>query len=567
MRARTATGLRATAAPIVARGALALRLALLVSLVLLLVLTAPTGRAQKNESAAAATEHPLSTQVALDLLGRGGNAADAAAAAALVAGVVNPSSSGIGGGGFALIHRAGDLQPTVLDFRETAPGALDPVTFQQARGLEARGRLVGVPGEVAGLYALVRRFGKLPWAEVVAPAERYARRGFSVGAHLVSSLGGAAVSALMRDHALRTLYFPGGSPVTRGRVIRNQKLANTLRRIAQEGPQAFYEGSVASELSAVVKDAGGTLSVNDLRKYAVKDRQALRGEWGNSTLFTMPPPSAGGLLLLQTAGTLGIEELRGLGWNSGAYQHLLAEAFRASLADRIRYLGDPGQVSVDLARLLDPKRLRKRRQMLALDRTHTTGLFVSRERGTHHLSVADGAGLTVALTTTVNSAFGAKLVAPDSGVLLNDQLADFTLTSDLSSLDVKRNPNPPRPLARPVSSMTPSIVVRRGRAVLAIGGSGGQNIATSVAQLLLGHLAFGKSPEELVTAPRFYLSQRGSTLLVEPGVSEALLRDLTFRGERVSVRSVSSAVQIVATQGDTFRAAADPRKFGSAQVR
>ncbi|HEY8947088.1 MAG TPA: gamma-glutamyltransferase, partial [Polyangiaceae bacterium] len=451
------------------------------AVVALLVLLAPEGRAEKaTPRAAAATEHPLATRAALDLIGKGGNAVDAVAAAALVAGVVNPVSSGIGGGGFALVYRPGDAQPFVLDFRESAPLSLDPAAFEKATGPEARGQLVGVPGEVAGLYELARRFGKLPWADIVAPAERFARLGFATGAHLARALGEPSAAQLGRDPSLKSLYFPRGKPLLQGHWVRNERLARTLRRISAEGPSAFYDGAIAAELAATARSAGGTLSVEDLRNYTVKERAPLRGEWAGHTIFTMPPPSAGGLLLLQTAGMLSAEELRQLGWNSGAYQHLIAEAFRASLADRLRHAGDPHHVRVDVARLLDAKRLAERRRALALDRTHTTGLFVTREAGTHHLSVTDGSGMTVALTTTVNRSFGAKLVAPDSGVVLNDQLADFTLPSDTAGFGIAASPNAPRPGARPVSSMTPTLAVRDGRAVLAIGGSGGPTIPTNV---------------------------------------------------------------------------------------
>lgn len=541
----------------------------IVLVITLLVFLAPAGSAKESPASAAATEHPLATRAALEVLAKGGNAVDAMAAAVLVAGVVNPTSSGIGGGGFALLYRPGDAGATVLDFRETAPRGLDPVAFANASTPETRGQLVGVPGEVLGLYELVRRFGKLPWTAVVSRAETYARQGFPIGAHLARTLGESGSAALMRDPTLKSLYFPREKPLILGARVKNPKLANTLRRIAAEGPSAFYDGPIASELAATAVSAGGTLSVEDLREYAVKERSPLRGEWAGNVIFTMPPPSAGGLLLLQTTGMLSAQELSRLGWNSGAYQHLVAEAFRASLADRVRYAGDPDHVQVDVTRLLDPKRLSERRRQLSLERTHTPALFVSREQGTHHLSVMDETGLTISLTTTVNRSFGAKLVAPESGVVLNDELADFTLPADIEAFEsLSASPNAPRPLARPLSSMTPTIVVRDKQPILAIGGSGGPTIPTNVTQLLLGSLAFKKTPEELVQAPRFYVFQRGATLLLEPGAEKPLLDDLAFRGERVStMRFLSSAVQIIERDEHTIRAAADPRKFGSAELR
>lgn len=525
--------------------------------------------AAKREAArvAAATEHPLATRTALDVLAQGGNAVDAMIAAVFVAGVVNPVSSGIGGGGFALVYQPGALAPSVLDFRETAPRGLDPVRFEQAESPDQRGQLVGVPGEVAGLYELSRRFGKLPFARLVAPAERLARGGFPVGAHLARSLGERSAAAIQRDPTLRALYYPGGRALGAGQVLRNPKLANTLRRVAAEGPAAIYEGVIAAEIAATAQSLGGALAIDDLRAYQVKERVPLRGEWAGHTIFTMPPPSAGGILLLQTLGMMRVEELRKLGLGSGAYQHILAEVFRSTIADRLAQVGDPDRAPVDVARLLDPGYLTQKKRRLAYDRTHTVPLFASREGGTHHLIVVDGAGMTVSLTTTVNRTFGAKLVAPESGIVLNDELADFTPVSETQPLGITDPPNAPRPLVRPVSSMTPTIAVRDGRVVLAIGGSGGPAIPTNVTQLFLAHFAFGKQPEELVKMPRFYVTPRTPTLIVEPGASKALLDDLAFRGEDVMVRALTTGVQVVAREGDTLRAAADPRKFGGAEVR
>lgn len=533
-----------------------------------LVLLAPRGAAQTPPVSGAATEHPLATRAALDTLAKGGNAVDAVIAAALVSGVVNPSSSGIGGGGFVLVYKPGDTQPVLLDFRETAPRLLDPVSFESADAPGARGELVGVPGEVAGLFEASRRFGKLPWKELVAPAERRASSGFHTGTHLARTLAGQTGEELRKDAELRAVYFPAGRALTAGTLVRNPKLAKTLRRVAAEGPSALYDGPIAADIVAAAQSARGRLSLADLRDYRVKERAPLRAEWAGHTVFTTPPPSAGGLLLLQTLGMLSAEELRRLGYGSGPYLHLISEAFRATLADRITRVGDPDIIDVDVPKLLDPAYLKRRRSELSIDRTHTLPLYITREQGTHHMSVMDATGMTVALTTTVNRTFGAKVVAKDSGVVLNDQLADFTLPSDVAAFGVRNGPNSPRPLARPVSSMTPTIAVKDGKAVLSIGGSGGTTIPTNVAQLFIARLLFGKPPEELVKSPRFYVFQRGPTLLLEPSAPQALLDDLAYRGERLgTMRFSSHAVQMVTRDATGVRAAADPRKFGSAETR
>jgi gamma-glutamyltranspeptidase/glutathione hydrolase len=258
-------------------------------------------------------------------------------------------------------------------------------------------------------------------------------------------------------------------------------------------------------------------------------------------------------------------ELKKHGDGSGAYQHVLAEAMRGAIADRMRYLGDPDHQKVDLARLLDKKRLAARKQKIALDRTHTPPRFGLEEHGTHHLTTADSAGNVVALTTTVNTTFGSKVTAPPTGVVLNDELDDFSKQKDVVVYDLSESPNRPRPGARPVSSMTPTVVVKDGAAVFALGGSGGPTIATNVTQLLLGRLVFGKKPADLVKAPRFYVPFKDHTIRLEAGASESTIADLRFRGELVGTQKFTqSGVQMIAIENGRKLPASDPRKHGFA---
>lgn len=541
---------------------------LLVALVLF-ALAPEVGAGTRTGRLAVATEHPLATRAALEELSRGGNAVDAMIAAVLVTGVVNPTSSGLGGGGFALVLPPGRTEPTVLDFRETAPRALDQAAVD-ARPLpdEKRGHLVGVPGELAGLFELHRRFGTRPFAELVAPAVRAARGGFAVGTHLGRMLAGPSQAGLAKDPGFARVYFPGGRPAPAGRVIKNEKLGRTLSRIASEGPSALYQGAVAEELVRVVRDAGGSLSLDDLSSYRPRERAPLHVRFGGHDVFTMPPPSAGGLLLAETLSMFTPEELRRLGFGSGPYQHLLAEAFRAALTDRFVFVGDPDKVKVDVKALLAPARLSARRQTLSIDRTHTLPRFSGEEHGTHQLVVADGNDMVVSLTTTVNHVFGSKLVAPESGIVLNDELDDFGLPEDASELGLASDPNAPRPGARPVSSMMPTLALKDGHPVLALGGSGGMLIPSAVTELLIGRLVFGMSPEELVAARRFYVQRGDATITLDPRPSSELVRDLEYRGERIKVlSSTTNAVQMIARDAAGWRAASDPRKYGSAGVR
>lgn len=533
----------------------------------LLVLVAPGAPAQKAAQSAAATENEIATREALAQMRAGGNAVDAAITAALVAGVASPSSSGIGGGGFALVWTALDKKVTTLDFRETAPKNVDAPAFEKRPLSPAeRGKLTGVPGEVAGLFELHKRHGKRAWKDVVEPAVRVAKNGFAVNKHLGAMLV-SSEKELRADSGIGALFYPGGKPAAVGALIKNEKLSATLAKIAAEGAPGFYAGSVAADVVAAARAHGGALEERDLDAYKPVERAAIKLSWDGHDVYTMPPPSAGGLMLAELLGLFSRAELQKLGWNTGAYQHVLAEGMRGAVADRMRYLGDPDQQKVELDQLLSPRRLARRKKTIALDRTHAAPRFGLEEHGTHHLVTADAAGNVVSLTTTVNRVFGTKLSGSASGVVLNDELDDFTKQKDVATFGMKESPNRPRPGARPVSSMTPTLVVKDGQVVFALGGSGGTAIATNVSQLLLGRLAFGKSPQDLVQAPRFYVSTTGSSILLEKGAAKALVDDLAWRGEVVGTQTfTSSGVQMIAIEKGRKLPASDPRKHGSAKA-
>jgi gamma-glutamyltranspeptidase/glutathione hydrolase len=520
-----------------------------------------------GQRTAAATENELSTREALAQMRAGGNAIDGAVTAALVAGVASPTSSGIGGGGFAVVWLANPGKPIVLDFREYAPKGVDAAAFEKRPfGEKERAKYTGIPGEVAGLYELHKRHGKRKWSEVVEPAVRLAKNGFSVGKHLARSLV-SNEKGLRVDSGISRVFYSGGKPAAAGATVKNPELGATLEKIAAQGPDAFYKGDVAADLVAASQSAGGALTLEELAKYQPIDRQPLHVKWEGYDVYTMPLPSAGGLLVAQTLALNTKAELEKLGYQSGAYHHVIAESFRGALADRMRYVGDPAVEKVDMAKLLSPARMAARKKKIAKDRTHALPRFGLEEHGTHHISVADDAGNVVALTTTVNRTFGAKLTGTKSGVVLNDELDDFTKQKDVAAFGLKQSPNRPRPGARPVSSMTPTIVVKNGQPILAIGGSGGMTISTNVTQLLLGRLVFGKTPAELVKGPRFYVVPNGPTILLEKGASPKLVEDLRFRGEVVATMPFTqSGVQMIAIENGKKLPASDQRKFGSARA-
>lgn len=517
---------------------------------------------------AVASEAPRAAQEAMKVLQSGGNAADAAIVAALVSGVVSPSSSGIGGGAFIHHWDATQSESTILDARERAPSGLVAADFEGSIPTEQRGKWVGVPGEVAGLFELHRRFGSKRWSELVKPAIAAAEQGYEVSPHLARALR-YAEQAMLLDVGLTAQWFRRGSAPRTGARAKNPTLGRTLRRISQAGPKGFYEGPVAADMVRTVREAAGWLSLDDLTTYQVKERQALRTTFAGSEILTMPPPSAGGMMLVQAARVFSKAELLKLGFNTPAYQHALAESFRASFADRFLRLGDPDVQPVALEELLSEERMKARREQIALERTHMIPRFAQSEHGTHHLVVADAQGNHVSLTTTVNRAFGAKLLARASGVVLNDELADFSKNAWMAPFGLSESPNRARPNARPVSSMTPTLVVQDGKVVLAAGGSGGMNIATDVAQMVLARLVFGMPPDELLQAPRFQIPLRSGSIAVMADSSAEHIADLKRRGELVeTIDFTTTAVQLITSDdGFTRKAAADPRKFGLALVK
>lgn len=515
----------------------------------------PSSVERSLPKASVATEHETATRAAISVMRRGGNAVDAAVAAALVTGVVAPSSSGLGGGGFALVWLADSRTAQFLDFRERAPEHL-PVTELDSRPLadERRGLLVGVPGEPAGLYELQTKYGRLAFSEVTEEAARLGDQGFRAGLHLAHMTRSSHASRT-KLAILRALGFGRGG-VAAGSWVRSPLLARTLRRLGELGPRALLEGAIAEDWVAAVREQGGVLSLADLLAYQPRYRSVLRVRYGQFEVITAPPPSAGGLLLAQTLGTCLVEDLVETRLPD-ARIHLLAEAYRAALEDRFRHIGDPDFVKVDVARLLNPASLSARRASFRPQETRPYSALLPKEQGTSHISVLDAQGNAVALTTTVNNAFGSKILGSSSGVILNDELDDFGHSG---------TPNQPRPLARPVSSMTPTIVLDDQAVRLVLGGSGGMTIATNVSTVLLSILVDGVSPRQAVEQPRFIVEPTTGSLLLEEGFPEQVARGLRARGEHVRfVPRGISAVQVVARSGSRDSAAADSRKHGSAE--
>jgi gamma-glutamyltranspeptidase / glutathione hydrolase len=542
--------------------------------------------AANKRTAAVATDHQLATEAAAKILEQGGNAADAAVTAALTLGVINPTSSGIGGGGFAVVYDAATKKVRVYDFREMAPSALDPTDFlvdgkPDMKKSQRGGLAVGVPGEIAGLAMLAANHGQLGhdaagWKKLVLPAELLAKNGFRV-----SPFTAGAASAVVENlpttaqfAPLRSLLQPGGKELTAEQTWRRPELAKTLHAVAARGADGFYRGDVAADIVATTTADGGVLTLTDLSSYNVIEREPLRGQWHGFDIATMPLPSSGGLVLLETLALLdaAVVKIDSLVGGSADYIHLLTEALKHGFADRARWLGDSASASELAKRMLDPARLK----MLAakIDMTKTLvpesygggGAAKSGkvdDHGTSHLCVIDADGNAVALTTTVNGFFGSKLVSK-TGIVLNNQMDDFAIVADTANQFglMQSKENLVAGGKRPLSSMTPTLILDANGVVGCAGGSGGPLIISGTIQVILNSFVLGMTAEQAVAAPRIHHQWSPNQLLVQkPG--DAVVADLRKRGHVVVEQSGEAIEQFIRVTADgSKQPASDPDKGG-----
>ena len=533
-----------------------------------------------------ASDNEMASRVGASVLAAGGNASDAAAATALALGVVSPLSSGIGGGGFALVYIAEQETTYAIDFRESAPAALTPKSFEvdgepDPSLARTGGLAVGVPGEVAGLAHMMERFGELPFARAVAPACRLAHAGFALGWFVADRAGFFAERA---DDAqvLAPWLYPGGEPASRGDIVRRPRLARTLAHIGRHGPAGFYRGPVARDLVDTVRKAGGVMTLNDLKGYEVIEREPLVGEFRDYTLVTMPLPSSGGIVILQALGILEAYEaatdfqLEARPPGSSATVHVLAEVLKHAFADRARYLGDEDSARAIVSRLLERERLAELAGRIDPARTLAPEHYGNAdlgppgdagigEQGTSHFCVVDRHGNAVALTTTINHYYGARLVADRSGVVLNNEIDDFAIEPGAENLFglVQAETNLVGPNKRPLSSMSPTLVFESDRLVGCLGGSGGPRIISNTFQVFLNVFARGMDASAAVSAPRIHHQWSPDLLRVEDA-PEDVVTALEARGHEVESGRRINTVQAIVIDEDGVRAgASDPRKGGA----
>ena len=534
-----------------------------------------------------ASDSPEASRIGAAVLEAGGNAFDAAVATSLALAVARPQSTGLGGGGFMVGYVAREGRFVALDFRETAPGSATPQRFA---GLIAKqgdgpspsvygGNAVGVPGQIAGLEEIRRRFGTRSLAELVRPARGLAERGFEIDEHYVRSC-----REVQRDLArwpklariatgLRPWLLPGGEPPTIGKRLKRPQLADALQRIAREGPAAIYGGEIGAAIVKAVHDAGGRMTLDDLRRYRVIERTPVRGTYfcrtGGYEVVSMPPPSSGGVCLVEA---LNIMEAASGGVRGELFarhrSHLLVEAMKHAFADRARWLGDPDFTDIPIARLIGKDYAARLATRIDPQRTRPPEQYGSGQatddHGTSHFCVWDAEGNVVSLTETINGLFGSLLVAEPWGIVLNNEMDDFLTAPGKPNMFGLRQSaaNLVGPGKRPLSSMSPAIVLVRGRPVLAIGAAGGPRIISAVLNVML-HVMEGQTLEQAMRAPRLHHQWRPDEVFFDRTPPADLVAELTACGHKLAERRKGGVVQAIRRLDDgTLVGASDPRKGG-----
>jgi len=550
---------------------------------------AETPAAATQQPGAVSSADPRATEAGLEILRRGGSAADAAMAVMLALTVVEPQSSGIGGGSFMLYHDAATGRLMSYDGRETAPAAAGPNRFLRADGTPMPfgeavpgGLSVGVPGNIRLMALAHERHGRLPWAALFEPAIRLARDGFDVTARLSARIGGARLEQLRQSPESRAIYLTAdGQPKPAGSRITNPRLAALLQGIAGTGADAFYRGPAAERLRAAVANAPAnpaTITAEDLANYRVRERAPVCGTYRTYRICGMGPPSSGGIAVYTILKQLERFDMPGMGRDNPLSWHLIAESMRLAYADRSRWVGDPDFAQVPTAGLTSDAYIASRSALIRLDRampsvapgtppgaTRVAALEAAPDGGTSHFSVVDRFGNAASITSTIEAGFGSGLVV--DGYVLNNEMTDFSFVPERDGLPV---PNRIEPGKRPLSSMSPTIVYdAQGRVVLVIGAAGGPTIIAQVAKALVGVLDWGMPVNEALALPQ--VIGMGNRVQLEPGTRVAdmapVLRSLghqevvtnPFESQGASILKLN-AVQLTPAG---WLPAADPRSEGT----
>ena len=519
-----------------------------------------------------ASEQGLATQVGLDILKQGGNAIDAAVAVGFALAVVLPNAGNIGGGGFMVLHDDKTGKDVAIDFREIAPAKASRDMYLDNQGNVIDGKSLfthdasGVPGTVAGMEYALKKWGTMPLSKVLEPAIKLADKGFIVSDVLAQTLK-EEKSTLGKWSASKAIFFKNGEPLKSGDLLVQKDLAKSLRLIAKQGAKAFYQGEIATKIAKEMQSQGGTMTLEDLKAYKVVERQPIIGDYRGYKVVTMPPPSSGGVHLIEILNMLEHYPIKEDGVNSAKNIHHMAESMKLAYADRSEYLGDPDFVKIpvtgltskayanELAKTIDDNKAR-------LSSNIKPGKPQPYESDqTTHFSVMDKAGNAVAVTYTLNLNFGSGIVVEGTGILLNNEMDDFSVKPGVPNAFglVGGAANAIEAKKRPLSSMTPTIVMKNNKPWLVTGSPGGARIITTVLQSVVNTIDHEMNPAEAIITPRVHHQWLPDELRVEEGISPDTIKLLQDKGHNVVTKAPMGRIQIIQADDSGFYGYSDPR--------
>ena len=519
-----------------------------------------------------ASEHEIASQVGLDILKRGGNAVDAAVAVGFTLAVVLPHAGNLGGGGFLIVHDAQSGKNIALDFREMAPRRASRDMYLDENGNIIAGKslyshdAIGVPGTVAGLEYALKKWGSLPLSEVIAPAIQLAENGIPVS-HSLAKMLNAAEDKLGKWPSSRAIFFQENRPLRYGERLVQQDLAHSLRVISQQGSRMFYRGEIGDKIIAEIQQHQGIMQKSDLHAYKVIERQPIRGNYKGYQIVTMPPPSSGGVHLVQMLNILEQFPLQQWGANSAQTLHYLAESMKLAYADRSKYLGDPDFVHVPVAGLSSKPYAKMLAQQISATTARPSASIQPNNPipyesdQTTHYSVTDQHGNAVSVTYTLNFNFGSGIVAAGTGILLNNEMDDFSAKHGVENAFglIGGDANTIAPYKRPLSSMTPTIVLKNQKAWLVTGSPGGSRIISTVLQTLINSIDFQMNPAEVAAVPRIHHQWLPDEIRVEKGISADTLELLKQKGHKIVQKSTMGRTQTIQILPDGIYGYSDPR--------
>lgn len=545
---------------------------LLLFLLLLKLSFSASPQPLKVKNGIVAADQAIASHAGATILKNGGNAFDAAVTTALVLGVANPHSSGIGGGCFILLKHHNQEVAEVIDAREQAPRKITQKHYYKNGKLDTDlsqngGLSVAIPNELNGLFLMHSKYGKLSWKEVVFPAYKLAHHGIFVSPYLNKTLK-KHKKKFIKSSYLKKTFYRDSKALAIGALLKQPALAKTLKNIAFNGVRSFYKGSIAKAIIKTIQSDGGVLDATDMSNIIPREIKAVEGTYRGYTIYTMPPPSSGGLVLLQMLNVLEHYPIQQWGHNSSKTIHYIAETMKHAYSDRAQYMGDSNFVEVPSAQIISKKTANKVVNKISNEKVFKSNYYGMRylppDHGTSHFNIYDKYGNAVSITSTINTLFGSKLVVEEYGIILNNEMDDFSLAPGIPNAYglIGSESNSVQAHKKPLSSMTPTIVTKDNQVKLIVGGSGGPRIITGVLQVILNSIDHKMNIKESVDAPRIHHQWTPNKLFLEKEIAVDVVENLIKRGHTIQKSVPRNVIQGIEIIGKDMYGASDSRKQG-----